>query len=181
MSGEKPKRKVAQKRKVTSKAPSPEPKLSHVDATGAARMVDVGGKGTTRRRAVAEARVLVGTRAARLVRENAVAKGNVLEVARLAGITGAKRTDELIPLCHSLPLDHVDVAARLVGREIRIQAEASVLARTGVEMEAMVAASLAALTVYDMLKAVDKGIEITNVRLVEKTGGKSGPFRRETK
>jgi cyclic pyranopterin phosphate synthase len=144
-------------------------------------MVDVGAKEPTRRRAVAEARVQIGAEAARLVRANAVAKGNVLEVARLAGITGAKRTDELIPLCHSLPLDHVDVEARLVGREVRIRAEASVFARTGVEMEAMMAASLAALTVYDMLKAVDKGIEIASVHLVEKTGGRSGHYRRGKK
>jgi cyclic pyranopterin phosphate synthase len=141
-------------------------------------MVDVGEKVESRRRAVAEATVFVGVRAARAVRENAVAKGNVLEIARIAGIQAAKRTHELVPLCHPLPLDHIGVQCRLVGSEVRIVAEASVFARTGVEMEAMTAASVAALTVYDMLKAVEKSIEIRSIHLLEKTGGRSGAYTR---
>lgn len=152
--------------------------LSHLDESGRARMVDVGEKEPTRRHAIARAEVTIGAAAARAVREQKVAKGNVLEVARLAGIGAAKRTHELIPLCHPLPLDHVRIDARLVGRRIEIEAEASAFARTGVEMEAMTAASVAALTVYDMLKAIDKGIEIGPIVLLEKSGGKSGDFRR---
>ena len=154
--------------------------LSHVDRHGGVRMVDVGEKAETRRRAVAEARVWIGPAAATAVERNQVAKGNVLEVARIAGIQGAKRTSELIPLCHPLPLDHVGVECRLDGEEITILAEASVFGRTGVEMEAMTAATVAALTVYDMLKAVEKRIEIRSVRLLEKSGGRSGTFRRES-
>ena len=141
-------------------------------------MVDVGEKTESRRRAVAAATVFVGRRAALAVRENAVAKGNVLEIARIAGIQAAKRTHELVPLCHPLPLDHIGVECQLVGSEIRIVAEVSVYARTGVEMEALTAASVAALTVYDMLKAVEKGIEIRSIHLRAKTGGRSGSYSR---
>ncbi len=151
---------------------------SHVGADGKARMVDVGAKEVTQRTAEAAGTVHVGTRAARAVRENAVAKGNVLEIARIAGIQAAKRTHELIPLCHPLPLDHVEVECRVVGREVRIRTTASCYARTGVEMEAMTALSVAALTVYDMLKSIDKSIEIGPLALVSKTGGKSGTFVR---
>lgn len=153
-------------------------RLSHLGPDDEARMVDVGGKTETRRHAVAEGWVTIGAEAAAAVAESRVAKGNVLQVARLAGIAAAKRTFELIPLCHVLPLDHVQVELTLEGDRVHIVASASATARTGVEMEAMTAASVAALTVYDMLKAVEKGIEIGPIRLLEKSGGKSGDFRR---
>ncbi len=153
-------------------------KLSHVGPRGEASMVDVGGKQITARRAVAEGRVTIGPTAARAVRASAVAKGNVLEVARLAGIQGAKRTSDLIPLCHPLPLDAIQIEARLVRSEVRLRAEVRCEGRTGVEMEALTAVSIAALTVYDMLKAIEKGIEIGPIRLLEKSGGKSGDYRR---
>ncbi len=153
-------------------------RLSHVGARGEARMVDVGAKPATRRTAIAEGRVSIGAAAARAIKANAVVKGNVLEVARLAGIQGAKRTAELIPLCHPLALDHIAVECKLVGTEVRIEATASLEGKTGVEMEALTAVAVAALTVYDMLKAVEKGIEIGPILLVEKSGGKSGTYRR---
>jgi len=154
------------------------PPLSHLGPDEEARMVDVGAKAETSRRAVAEGWVKVGPAAASAISDSRVAKGNVLQVARLAGISAAKRTFELIPLCHVLPLDHVQVDLSLEGDYVRIVASASAFARTGVEMEAMTAVSVAALTVYDMLKAVEKGIEIGPIRLLEKSGGKSGDFRR---
>jgi cyclic pyranopterin phosphate synthase len=153
-------------------------KLSHVDASGAARMVDVSAKEPTLRRAVAEAIVHVGKDAACAIRANRVAKGPVFETARLAGIQAAKQTGHLIPLCHPLALDHVAVDLELRGEEVRIRAEAALTGRTGVEMEALTAASVAALTVYDMCKALSKAIEIRSIRLMEKTGGKSGTWRR---
>lgn len=152
--------------------------LSHVDSNGKAKMVDVSGKSETTRAAVAGARVRLGRTAFDLVRTNAVAKGDVLTVSQLAGIMGAKRTSDLIPLCHPLPLSSVDVRLRLEDADasISIECEAKCVGRTGVEMEAMVGASVAALTVYDMCKAVDKGIVIEEVRLLKKTGGKSGEY-----
>ena len=141
-------------------------------------MVDVGTKEPTRRRAIATAEVRIGPRAARAVSANRVAKGNVLETARLAGIAGAKQTSGLIPLCHPLPLDHIEVEAVLQGDSVQITSSVSAYARTGVEMEALTAVAVAALTVYDMLKAVEKGIEIGPVILLEKTGGRSGDYRR---
>lgn len=152
--------------------------LSHVDEAGKARMVDVSAKGATRRRAVAEAVVCVGAEVAEAIRANAVAKGPVFETARLAGIQAAKQTGLLIPLCHPLNLEHVAVDLELRGHEVHIRAEAALTGKTGVEMEAMVAASVAALTVYDMCKAISKGIEIRSVRLLEKSGGKSGRWKR---
>ena len=153
-------------------------KLSHVDAKGEAKMVDVSPKTANVRAAKAEALVRVGPEVADVLRrEGATAKGNVMEAARLAGIMAAKRTDQLIPLCHSLPLDHVAVDAALEGDVVRIIAEAKTTAKTGVEMEALTAAAVAALTVYDMCKAVTKGMVIESVRLLEKTGGKSGDWR----
>lgn len=152
--------------------------LTHVDAAGATRMVDVSAKPISARRAVARGVVRIGAEAARAIRANAVAKGNVLEVAKLAGIMGAKKTHELIPLCHPLALDHVAVDVRLVRSDIRIEAEATVAGRTGVEMEALTAVSIAALTVYDMLKAVEKGIEIGPIHLVRKSGGVRGDYAR---
>lgn len=152
--------------------------LSHIGPDDEARMVDVSEKKETARRAVAEGWVTIGASAAAAIVESRVAKGNVLQVARLAGIGAAKRTFELIPLCHVLPLDHVQVDLTLEGERVHVIASASAFARTGVEMEALTAASVAALTVYDMLKAVEKGIEIGPIRLLEKSGGKSGDYRR---
>jgi cyclic pyranopterin phosphate synthase len=143
-------------------------------------MVDVGNKPPTRRAAVAEAWVEVGETIAALLRQSgAVAKGNVLETARIAGIMAAKRTGELIPLCHPLPLEAIDVRAELVGPRVRLAATVSTRARTGVEMEAMTAAAIAALTVYDMVKSAGKGVTIGPVRLLEKRGGRSGKWRQE--
>ena len=156
-------------------------KLTHVDEHGAARMVDVGGKQVTRRRAVARGRVLMGTKALRLVREGSK-KGDVLQVARIAGIQGAKRTSDLIPLCHPLPLDSVVVDLTLDEEEscVVVTAMAATSGRTGVEMEALAAVSVACLTVYDMVKAVDKSMVIDQILLLEKEGGRSGHWTRET-
>ena len=153
--------------------------LTHVDAaTGSARMVDVGEKAATRRVAVAECTVRLGAAAMAAVRGNAMAKGDVLGVARIGGINAAKYTSMVIPLCHPVALDAVHVHLRLDDAEgcIRVEAEASCTGRTGVEMEAMSAAAGAGLTVYDMCKAVDKGIRITDLRLTYKEGGRSGVF-----
>ncbi|TMM23963.1 MAG: cyclic pyranopterin monophosphate synthase MoaC [Actinobacteria bacterium] len=141
--------------------------LSHVDDTGVVRMVDVGGKEPSRRRAVARAEVRMGAETARRLRE--LPKGDALATAQVAGIMAAKRTAELIPLCHPLPLSHIAVELEVGGGEVTILATAETIAQTGVEMEALTAASVAALTVYDMAKAVDKELEITGVRLVEKS------------
>ena len=141
--------------------------LSHVDDTGEVRMVDVGGKPLSRRRAVAQARVHMATETADRLRN--LPKGDALVTAQLAGIMAAKRTGELVPLCHPLPLTHVEVRLQVAERSVEIEASAETTAQTGVEMEALVAATIAALTVYDMAKAVDKGMEIGEVRLVEKT------------
>jgi cyclic pyranopterin phosphate synthase len=153
-------------------------RLTHLDPTGAARMVDVGDKDATGRRAVAEAVVLMSPETARAVRDGDAPKGDVLGTARLAGIMAAKRTAELIPLCHPLALSFVDVAAAVEEDRVILVAEARLKGRTGVEMEALTAASVAALTVYDMVKGIEKGVEIAHVRLVEKTGGKSGDWHR---
>ncbi len=155
-------------------------RLSHVDEHGRARMVDVGDKGQTQRLARAEASVRMARATLAMVVEEAAPKGDVLGTARLAGIMAAKKTSELIPLCHPLPLDVVDVDIE-VDEELpglRIVAEAGVTGRTGVEMEALTAAAVAALTVYDMCKAVDRGMQIDAVRLLEKRGGRSGRWRR---
>lgn len=140
-------------------------------------MVDVGDKALTLRVAVAEARVRVSPALARAIRADAVGKGDVLATARLAGIQSAKRTSELIPLCHALPLEHVDVNAKLVGNSVRIRATARATWKTGVEMEALTAAAVAALTVYDMGKSIDRGMVIEGVRVIEKRGGRSGTWR----
>jgi len=155
-------------------------KLSHYDDAGRAHMVDVSAKAATRREAVAEAFVELSDAVLRaLAGENGGnPKGNPLEVARFAGIQAAKQTAALIPMCHPLPLSFVDVEAEVVASGVRIRATAATTAGTGVEMEAMVAASVAALTVYDMTKALDKGIRIREVALVSKSGGKSGEWRR---
>ncbi len=155
-------------------------RLSHVDTKGRARMVDVGSKRPTRREAVAEASVHLSAEAFELVRENRLAKGDVLTVAQLAGIQAAKRTWELIPLCHPLPLDAVEVRLTLDtrGRRVLIEAKARTRASTGVEMEALTAAAVAGLAIYDMVKGVDRAARITGLQVVRKSGGKSGVFRR---
>ncbi|MGH9356959.1 MAG: cyclic pyranopterin monophosphate synthase MoaC [Terriglobia bacterium] len=152
-------------------------KLSHYDARGRAHMVDVSAKPETLRQAVAEARLKIGTKTLRALRSNP--KGDPLEVARIAGIAAAKRTPELIPLCHPLLLSHVNVEARVVRGGIHLSSTVRSTGPTGVEMEALTAVAVAALTVYDMCKAIDRGIEITGIRLIEKSGGKSGMFRRK--
>lgn len=158
----------------------PPPRLTHADASGRATMVDVGGKAPTQRTATAAARVLLGPAAFSLVAANAVAKGDVLTVAQLAGIMGAKHTATLIPLCHPLLLSHVSVDLSLdaAAAAVEVRATAATAGPTGVEMEAMTAAAVAALTVYDMCKAAGKGIVISSVRLECKTGGKSGEWVR---
>ncbi len=153
--------------------------LSHVDEEGRVAMVDTSAKPLTARRAVASARVLMSPETVAAVRANRTPKGNPLETARLAGIMAAKRTAELIPLCHPLPLTHVEVRASLEETGVYLEAEAATNAQTGVEMEALTAVTVAALTVYDMCKAVEKGMTITDVRLERKTGGKSGEWERE--
>ena len=152
--------------------------LSHVDEHGRVRMVDTGNKEMTSRRAVASARVLMSAGTVSALREHRTPKGDPLETARLAGIMAAKKTSELIPLCHPLPLTHIDVQATLEDGGVMVKSEVSTNAQTGVEMEALTAASVAALTIYDMCKALEKGITITDVRLESKTGGKSGDYRR---
>src|SRR2546427_202923 len=155
-------------------------KLSHVDQAGRARMVDVGDKPLMDRTAVATGTIRMSPDAFRQVAEQAVAKGDVLAVSEVAGTLAAKRTAELIPLCHPLGLDHVEVEASLVESLPGVQVRASVRAvgRTGVEMEALTAVAVALLTVYDMVKAADRAMELGAIRLVEKTGGKSGTWRR---
>lgn len=153
-------------------------KFSHYKKSGAVQMVDVTAKAVTARAAVAHAFVKMRRAVVRKVRRLETPKGNPLEVARIAGIAAAKRTSELIPLCHPLPLTHVDVSTRLRENGVDVSSRVVATARTGVEMEALVAASVAALTIYDMCKALDKGIEITDIHLVEKTGGKSGSYVR---
>ena len=156
-------------------------KLSHYGKSGEVKMVDVSAKGVTTRTAVAHAFVRMETKVLRAVKELKNPKGNPLEVARIAGIAAAKRTAEWIPLCHPLPLTHIDVTSRLCKDGVEIRSTVTATAQTGVEMEALVAASCAALTVYDMCKALDKSIEITNVYLLTKTGGKSGDYLRVSK
>jgi len=158
---------------------SPMEQLSHVDSEGRLRMVDTSEKGITARRAVASAHVLMNPQTIEALREHRTPKGDPLEVARLAGIMAAKRTSDLIPLCHPLPLTHIDVRAVLDERGVALEAEVSTNAQTGVEMEALTAVSVAALTVYDMCKAIEKGMTITDVRLEVKSGGKSGNYARK--
>lgn len=152
--------------------------LTHFDDAGASRMVDIGGKEITARMARAESFVTMQPATLALIRDRKVAKGDVFEVARLAGIMATKRTADLIPLCHPLGLDNAEVDFEIINdTTIRIEAVARVTGRTGVEMEALTAVSVAALTIYDMCKAVDRGMTLGPARLLEKTGGKSGPYR----
>ncbi len=155
--------------------------FTHFSSDGASRMVDVGEKAVTRRTARAEGFVLMQPETLRLIRDRGLAKGDVLEVARLAGIMATKRTAELIPLCHVLPLEKADVqysfpTENSVRAEVRVSSEA----KTGVEMEALTAVSVTCLTIYDMCKSVDRGMEISSIRLLEKTGGRSGHFLRSS-
>ena len=150
--------------------------LTHIDEHGKARMVDVSGKETTRRVATAQAVLTMQPETMQKIRQNELAKGDALAVARVAGVLAAKRVDELIPLCHSLPLSDVSVDFEFGEGRLTIRTSATTVAQTGVEMEALTAATVAALTVYDMAKAVDKRMVIEGVHLVSKTGGKSGPF-----
>jgi len=152
--------------------------LSHVDNEGRVRMVDTGAKEISARRAVASARVLMNANTLSALREHRTPKGDPLEAARLAGIMAAKRTADLIPLCHPLPLTHVDVRAKLEENGVALEAEVSTNAQTGVEMEALTAVSIAALTIYDMCKALEKGMTISEIQLERKTGGKSGDYQR---
>ena len=155
--------------------------LSHLKASGEARMVDVSAKAVTERVAIAEGRVLMKLKTLDIVRSGNAKKGDVLGAARIAGIMAAKRTHELIPLCHPLPITQVEVDAvpdaKLPG--VRVSARVKVSGQTGVEMEALTAVSVACLTIYDMVKAVERGMRIEGIRLLEKSGGKSGPYRAE--
>jgi len=159
--------------------------LTHVDQQGRARMVDVGGKPDTQRVAVARGRVLMGRETLALIRRNALSKGDALAVARIAGIMAAKKTAELIPLCHPLMLTHVSIEFELAETEsggvVEITATVETTGKTGVEMEALTAVSVAALTIYDMGKAVDRAMRLTDIRLLEKHGGKSGDIVLETR
>ena len=152
-------------------------KLTHLDESGAARMVDVGGKPATHRRAVASGRISMTAAALEAIRAGNAPKGDVLSAARIAGIMAAKRTGDLIPLCHPLGLEAVNIDFAYEADAVRATATASLTGRTGVEMEAMVAVSVALLTIYDMAKAIDKGMVISDVRLIAKTGGKSGEWK----
>ena len=152
--------------------------LSHIDDEGRIAMVDTSAKPATARRAVASARVSMSAGTIEAVRAHRTPKGDPLETARLAGIMAAKRTAELIPLCHPLPLTHIEVRAELQDAGVYLEAEAATHAQTGVEMEALTAVTVAALTIYDMCKAADKAMVITDVQLESKTGGKSGDYRR---
>jgi len=152
--------------------------LSHVDARGRVTMVDVGDKAETDRDAVAAAEIHVNAATLRAVRRGAVKKGDPLQIARIAGIMAAKRTADLIPLCHPLALSHVDVEIVPAAWGYRLRATVRTRGRTGVEMEALTAVSVAALTIYDMLKAMDRGMTIGRVRVIEKRGGRSGHYRR---
>jgi len=157
------------------------PQFTHLDDKGKARMVDVSGKDTTRREAVARGKVLMKPQTAEAIERQSMAKGDVLAVAKIAGIMAAKKTSDLIPLCHPLEITAVDVSFRTDARrgEIEIEATVRTLGRTGVEMEALTAVSAAALTIYDMCKAVDRGMTLSEIRLHLKRGGKSGTYRRK--
>ncbi len=164
--------------KKRSPARKPRARLSHVDERGDVRMVDVGRKPTTRREAVARGSITIAPDALELIRARKIAKGDPLQTARLAGIMAAKRTAELIPLCHPLPLSSVDVELRPRRDGYEIEATARTTAQTGVEMEALTAVAATGLTIYDMVKAVDKTMVIGDIRLVRKAGGRSGTYRR---
>jgi cyclic pyranopterin phosphate synthase len=154
-------------------------KLTHIDEQGAANMVDVSGKAETGRIAIAEATILVGSEIMQALQDETVPKGDVLAAARIAGIQAAKKCSDLIPLCHPLPLTSVsiDIEVEEQAKKVILRATCKTTGKTGVEMEALTAASVSALTIYDMCKALDKGMVITNIRLLEKSGGKSGHWK----
>jgi len=154
------------------------PKLSHIDSEGKARMVDIGSKAVTHREAGASCFIKLSPETLRLVRENRIAKGEVLNAARLAGVQAAKRTFELIPLAHPIPLDTIAVETEILKTGIKVRCRVKAEAKTGAEMEALTGAAVAALTIYDMVKAVERGAEVTRLRLDYKSGGRSGVFRR---
>ncbi|HEY4134219.1 MAG TPA: cyclic pyranopterin monophosphate synthase MoaC [Alphaproteobacteria bacterium] len=164
------------KKPAPKKSKTAKPRLTHLDSKGNARMVDVGDKAVTSRVATAKGRILMAKETVALIRAGGFKKGDVLSVARLAGIMGAKKTPELIPLCHPIALSSVAVDFEVTSQGVDITATCKIAAQTGVEMEALTAVSVAALTVYDMCKAVDRGMTITDVRLVHKSGGKSGTY-----
>jgi len=153
-------------------------KLTHVDEAGRIRMVDVGGKEPTDRHARVQGDIIMQPDTIRLIVQDQIAKGNVIETARIAGIMAAKRTSELIPLCHPLNLTSVNVDFEIKTDRVRVQTEARLTARTGVEMEAFTAAAVALLTIYDMCKAVDRAMVVSELQLVEKSGGRSGKFNK---
>ena len=157
---------------------APTSRLSHVDARGNVRMVDVTEKAITSREAIARGRITMSREAVRQIRSGTVKKGDPLQTARLAGILAAKQTSNVIPLCHPLPLSHADVTLRPLAGGYEIEARVRTTAQTGVEMEALHAVAVAALTIYDMIKAVDRKMVIGEIRLMEKRGGRSGDFRR---
>lgn len=165
-------------RGVRAAGPTRTSALSHLDEKGKARMVDVGDKPVTAREAVARGEIAMSATALRLIRQGALAKGDPLQAARLAGIMAAKKTSELIPLCHPLPLTHVSVELTDIRGGFRIEARVRTTSQTGVEMEALTAVAVAALTIYDMAKAVDKEMVIGDICLIEKKGGRSGHYRR---
>ena len=154
-------------------------KLSHIDEEGKARMVDVGNKPNQKRTARAEGFIRLAPETLKMIRDNEIRKGDVLTVAKMAGIQAAKKTSELIPLCHPLQLTKVNVNTEIVDDGVKVIGEAHCLGQTGVEMEALTAVHIALLTIYDMCKAIDRGMTMNQIRLVEKTGGKSGTWRRE--
>ena len=162
----------------TVKQPKTRARLSHVTGSGEARMVDVSGKPITAREAVARGRITMSREAVEQIRAGAIKKGDPLQAARLAGIMAAKQTANVIPLCHPLPLSHAGVTLTPVADGYEIEARVRTTAQTGVEMEALHAVAVAALTIYDMIKAIDKRMVISDIRLVEKRGGQSGDFRR---
>jgi cyclic pyranopterin phosphate synthase len=168
---------VPARKRATARPTSARRTLTHVDERGAARMVDVGAKAVTERRATARGMLVLSSETLALVRDGRMPKGDVLASARLAGIMAAKRTSELIPLAHPLPITHASVELVIDPKGIAIEATVATTAQTGVEMEALTAVAVAALTLYDMLKAVERGARITDVRLVAKSGGRSGEYR----
>lgn len=166
------------RRSSVQRSPSPK-RLSHVGRNGSVKMVDVGSKPTTTRTAIAEATVRMNPAAARLIKKGMAKKGDVFVTAQIAGILAAKRTSLIIPLCHPLSLTNIDITCALAGNDrVRIRCAVTCSGKTGVEMEALTGAAVAALTIYDMCKAVDRAMSIERVELVEKAGGKSGRFRR---
>ncbi len=168
---------MAARKRAAAARSSARKSLTHIDERGAPRMVDVGAKAVTERRATARGMLLLSSETLDLVRDGRTPKGDVLASARLAGIMAAKRTSELIPLAHPLPISHASVELAIEAKGIAIEATVATTAQTGVEMEALTAVTVAALTLYDMLKAVERGARITDVRLVAKSGGRSGEYR----